>query len=153
MKLPFAAALVAPAILCGCASSDFDRAPATDLKTIKTAYVVKLGPDQRGIERLIAARLTAMGVASTSGEALNPAQPVDAIVTYADRWRWDFTMYMMQLNIEVRDPQSRSVIAAGRVFRPSLQRKSPEGMVEETLTGIWNAQPKPAKTGQADGRP
>jgi hypothetical protein len=78
-----------------------------------------------------------MGFKSSYGVNDTPASPVDAIITYQDRWMWDITMYMIQLDVQVRDGQTRAVLANGRSFRPSLQRKSPEGMVEEVLLDIF----------------
>jgi len=124
-------------MLSACATNNATRAPDANLSKLKTFYVVRLPEDGRGIEKLIAARLTAMGYQSASGDATKPAAPVDGIVTYQDRWMWDITMYMIKLDIQIRDASSGAILAKGEVMRPSLQRKSPEGMVEETLGVIF----------------
>jgi len=62
---------------------------------------------------------------------------VDAIVTYVDRWMWDLTMYMIRLNIQVRDGKSRAILASAESYRPSLERRSTEDMVAETLDAIF----------------
>jgi hypothetical protein len=62
---------------------------------------------------------------------------VDAVVTYQDRWMWDITMYMIKLDIQVHDGKSGAILANGEAMRPSLQRKSPEGMVEEVVGVIF----------------
>ena len=124
-------------MLSDCATNNATKAPDANLSKLKTFYVVRVPEDERGIEKLIAARLTAMGYGSTAGDAPKPAAPVDAIVTYQDRWMWDITMYMIKLDIQIRDGTSGAILAKGEVMRPSLQRKSPEGMVEETLGVIF----------------
>ena len=124
-------------MLSACATNNATRAPDANLSKLKTFYVVRVPEDERGIEKLIAARLTAMGYQSASGDAPKPAAPVDGIVTYQDRWMWDITMYMIKLDIQIRDGTSGAILAKGEVMRPSLQRKSPEGMVEETLGVIF----------------
>jgi len=124
-------------LLGACATNNAVKAPDANLGKLKTFYVVRLPADERGIEKLIAARLTAMGYQSTSGDAASPAAPVDALVTYQDRWMWDITMYMIKLDIQVRDGTSGMILAKGEVMRQSLQRKSPAGMVEETLGVIF----------------
>jgi hypothetical protein len=124
-------------LLSACATSNSARAPDVDLNRFKTFYVTRLSSDERGIEKLIASRLTAMGYESSSGDAPTPPSPVDAIVTYQDRWVWDLTTYMIRLNIQIRDGNTGAVVANGEVMRPSLQRKSPEGMVEETLGVVF----------------
>ncbi len=113
------------------------KAPGTDLSMLKTFYVQRLPADTRGIEKLIAERLKMMGNTATSGDPAVPPSPVDAIVTYQDKWMWDITMYMIKLDIQVRDGKTGLVLASGESIRPSLQRKSPEGMVEEVLTNTF----------------
>ena len=123
-------------VVSGCASMDSSKAPGANLSSFHTFYVKRLPDDSRGIEKLIASRLTMMGFQATSGDADVPPVPVDAIVTYQDRWMWDITMYMIQLDVQIHDKTGMAV-ANGRSMRPSLQRKSPEGMVEEVLTNIF----------------
>ena len=119
-----------------CASPTLEakKMPGADLSPLKTVYVERLAADERGIDQLIASQLTRMGFAVTN--SLTAPQP-DAIVTYQDRWMWDITMFMVQLNIQVRDGQTKLVLANGQSWRPSLERKSPEEMVEEVLMIIF----------------
>lgn len=125
------------ALLAACASMEANKVPGADLASMKTFYVQKLPADQRGVDMLISDRLNAMGYKSRFGAAdLNPGD-IDGLVTYQDRWRWDITMYMLQLEVQVRDPKTQAVVASGKSFRPSLQRKTPEGMVEEVMTAIF----------------
>ena len=86
--------------------------------------------------KVISDRLNAMGYQSTYG-ASTPKE-TDSIVTYQDRWMWDITMYMIRLTIQIRDGKSRAILASAESYRPSLERKSPEGMAEEVLTEIFN---------------
>lgn len=122
----------------GCSSTlQAKKMPGTDLSKLKTFYVQKLAEDGRGIEQLIARRLTHMGFTAASGASETPSSPVDTIVTYQDKWMWDITMYMIQLSVQLRDPQSRMVLATGDSMRTSLVRKDPEGMVDEVLAEIF----------------
>jgi hypothetical protein len=136
-RLAHLAILLATALLAACATANFARAPDADLHKLKTFYVVRVPEDERGIEKLISKQLLTLGFQCTSGDAPTPASPVDAIVTYEDRWMWDITMYMIKLSIQVHDGATGAILANGEVMRPSLQRKSPEGMVEETLGVVF----------------
>ncbi len=98
------------------------------------------GPMNRGIEAMIAAELNAMGKTATSGAAAKPVSPVDAVVTYQDKWMWDITMYMLELTIDLRSPETNYKFATGRSFRTSLARKSPEEMVAEVLGEIFSTE-------------
>lgn len=113
------------------------KVPGADLSRLKTFYVQKLPADERGIEQLIAKELIKTGHVSSFGSEEKPSSLVDAIVTYQDKWMWDITMYMLQLSIQIRDGKDRTVLATGESLRPSLVRKSPEGMVEEVIGEIF----------------
>jgi hypothetical protein len=124
-------------LLSACATLESAKAPDANLKGLKSFYVVQETGDDHGLDKLIAARLTSMGYAATCGEAPQPASHVDAIVTYQDRWMWDITMYMIKLDVQMHDGESGAVIARAQAMRPSLQRKSPESMVQEVLGEIF----------------
>lgn len=123
----------------GCAKvvikSDAD--PSVDLSALNTFYVQKFAADQRGLEKIIADKLNVMGFQATSGGGAVPPAPVDALVTYKDRWMWDLTNYMLEINIEFRNPETNFMFASGRSYRTSLARKSPEGMIEEVLRDLF----------------
>jgi hypothetical protein len=113
--------------------------PGTDIKALKSFYIVKQPKDSRGIEKLISVNLIKKGLTATDGP--EPQQPVkaDAIVTYVDKWMWDITTYLLELTITVRNPINNFPLAVGNSFHTSLTRKSPEEMVDEVLTNILNA--------------
>ncbi len=127
----------------GCVNTELtaDVDPSSDLVGLNTFYVAKFGEDDRGIEAVIAAELNAMGKTATSGVDPKPPFPVDAVVTYQDKWMWDITMYMLELNIDLRDPETNYKFATGRSYRTSLARKSPEEMAAEVLGKIFGVEP------------
>lgn len=124
----------------GCASVDSTRVPGSSLDSIKTLYVQRLPADQRGVEKIIADELTKMGLASSYGDAADPPYLVDALVTYRDNWQWDITMYMLRLNVQIRDPYTKILMAEGESYRPSLERKPPRVMAQEVLASIFSEQ-------------
>lgn len=125
-------------VMSGCASVSSEIAPGASLAGIETVYVQKLPADERGIERVIADQMNLLGYKSSYGESEQPPGPVDAVLTYQDKWMWDITMYMLRLDIQVRDAADGSVMASGQSYRPSMQRRSPEVMAREVLEEIFN---------------
>ena len=127
--------LILATLFSGCSKTVLksDADPNVDLSALKTFYVRKFEPDNRGLEKKIAAKLEKLGYQASSGAQDKPTAPVDAIVTYTDRWMWDITMYMLEINIQFRNPQNDYVYATGNSYRTSLVRKSPEYMIEEVL--------------------
>lgn len=126
-------------LMVGCSKaiikSDCD--PNIDLAKLKTFYVRKLPAEEMGLEKIIAGKLNEFGFQATSGVHSTPPHPVDAIVTYRDRWMWDITMYMLEINIKFRNPQTDYVFANGKSYRTSLARKSPEEMIDEVLRDMF----------------
>lgn len=106
------------------------------LDKIKTVYVTKLPPDGRGVNELIADKLRTRGLTVTTGPGKR--EDVDAVVTYADKWMWDITMYMIELTITIRDPKTDFALASGNSFHTSFTRKSPREMVDEVVDNIFN---------------
>jgi hypothetical protein len=123
--------------LTACASLHATKAPSADLSKIKTVYVQKLEGDGYDVYQVITAQLNARGFKATTGASADPPEPVDAIITYVDRWMWDLAMYMIRLNIQVRDGKTRAILGSGESYRPSLERRSKEEMVAETLDAIF----------------
>ncbi len=132
--------LFAAALFSGCSVIQLtaDVSPGTNLGEAKKFYVVHAPKDDRGIDRLIADRLNLMGKQASYGDKSGIPAEVDAIVTYQDKWMWDMTMYMIELNIQLRRPKTEMSMASGHSLRTSLARKSPPQMVEEVLTAIFS---------------
>jgi hypothetical protein len=78
-----------------------------------------------------------MGYQTTTGLETDVPQGVDATITYQDRWMWDITMYMLKLNVQIKDHKTGFLLAEGESYRPSLQRKSPEEMAKEVLESLF----------------
>lgn len=117
----------------GCATTSANRAPGADLSTIKKIHVVKLPKDERGVNKHFTDQLALMGYQATTGEASAVPADADAVLTYQDKWMWDITMYMIELNAQIRHPKTEMMMTNARSYRPSLQRKSPPEMVREVL--------------------
>lgn len=134
---------ITAAITSGCAvnraTAHID--PATNLSALKTLHVKKFADDNANTETLIADRLRAQGVKVTADPQTPPAG-VDGVVTYVEKWMWDITMYMLELTVVIRDPQSDFPLATGNSYHTSLTRKSPKEMVDEVIGNIYKEQNK-----------
>lgn len=125
----------------GCATTSGTVVAGADISRVKKIYVVKLPKDERGVNQHFADRLVALGYQATTGEASATPADIDAILTYQDKWMWDITMYMIELNAQLRQPKTEMMMANARSFRPSLQRKSPPEMVDEVLVNLLPKKP------------
>ena len=64
---------------------------------------------------------------------------IDASVSYDDRWFWDMSNYMIELNLIIREPQTGYPMAEGESIRTSLARKNPKDMAKEIIDSIFNS--------------
>lgn len=128
-------------ITTGCANRATATLTAgTDLGKVKNFYIVQTSEDKE-THSLIKANLEKRGFTTTTGPEMKSPYNSDAVVTYTDKWMWDITMYMLELTINFRNPTNNFPIAVGNSMHASLTRKSPEEMVDEVLTNIFNAKP------------
>ena len=136
-----------------CTSGCSNRATATlepgaNLSAIKSYYVVHQPKDTHGIHNLIRDRVVKEGFNASAGPELPQAtHKADSVITYIDRWMWDITLYLLELTVTLRDANNNFPLAVGNSFHTSLTRKSPEEMVEEVMTNIFNAAKEAAKPG------
>ena len=138
--LKLAAALAVVTLLAtGCANrATATISPSSDLSALKTMYVKHYPSDNSGVDMEIADRLRSRGVAVTTGSA-QPSGNFDAIVNYRDQWRWDITMYLLELTIDIRDPKTHALLATGNSHHTSLTRLSQTEMVNEVINNIYNS--------------
>lgn len=110
--------------------------PTTNLSALKTMYVQHYESDNSGVNTEIADQLRSKGITVTTGTGA-PPKNIDALVTYVDTWRWDITMYMLDLKIAIRDPNTEYLLASGDSLHTSLTRKSQTEMITEVLNNIY----------------
>lgn len=150
-RIPAILALAAVVLLgSGCAvnRATATLTPGADLTKVRSVYIEKEKGDDRAIDLILKKNLEKRGYTVTAGDAPKPDKPVDAILSYVDRWMWDITMYMLELTVTLRDPANSFPMAVGNSYHTSLTRKSPEEMVDEVLGNIFS----PVKTAAAPAR-
>lgn len=139
--LKFACALtVLTLFLSGCAIVDLrsSRLPDTDISELKTFYVIANDEDPGKVHQSVSDAIVELGFESSSGPKSQTPDNIDALVSYDDRWFWDITNYMIELNLIIRDPKTYYPLAEGESIRTSLARLSPKDMSKEILESIFN---------------
>jgi len=133
----FAALILVAALASGCAvnraTANID--PSANVSALKTMYV-KIEPEDKQTYSLIVDKLRGKGVNVTAGAEATPPG-VDAVVTYVDKWMWDITMYMLELTVVIREPNTNFPLATGNSLHTSLTRLSPKEMVDEVIDNIY----------------
>ena len=141
MKLTRASGLLAlmavTLVFSGCATALSTR-KAVDLAPFKRIFVESRLSDNHRLDAIIATELRALGYDATFGVAtMRPEQGVDAIVSYEDRWQWDFKDYLIEMKIDVRDVRTNKPLATGSYFQASLRTKRPPEVVRLILTPLF----------------
>lgn len=131
--------LLALIILSGCShivETNFD--PEFTSKTFSKVYIQKGDNDNKfHVYREIKDELELLGYEVSVGTEKTPKYPVDLILTYQDRWYWDMTMYLLELNIQAIDPDGYVSLADSKVRRTSLIRKNRKEMVKEVFSELF----------------
>lgn len=145
--IPFAAVIFIPLAFNSCAhTSDRQFAPGYSdarLSNLKTFYVRNDSEDKEDKQQLatdLVSELNSLGYKATTGSSQRPPSKVDAVMSFSDQWMWDVTMYMLSLELQLREPGSDAVLATAKTVRTSLVRKSQKEMVRETLTKLLKNQ-------------
>lgn len=140
MRATISLVAVSSLFLAGCVNiSTAQVDPSTNINSLKTMYVQQSSSDQRGVSSLIADKLRTKGVQVTTGTSEEPKTKVDALVTYKDVWIWDWSAYLLDLSIVIKDPKSDQMIASGNSRHGSMTRLSPPEMVSEVVEKIYSS--------------
>ena len=123
-------------LLTGCINSAHKSInPTADLSNIKIIHVEQFARDSRGLDKVIAEQLRAMGYTASTGDTI--PENSDAIITYRDKWRWDMSMYLLSISIKIRDPDTLFPMANAISLHTSVTRQSPSTMIREALNNIF----------------
>lgn len=133
--------IVVVLLLSGCAIVELrsSKLPDADISGLKSFYVVANDEDPGKIYESVTDAFNEMGFTATSGPKSEMPENIDASVSYDDRWFWDMSNYMIELNLIIREPQTGYPMAEGESIRTSLARKNPKDMAKEIIDSIFNS--------------
>ncbi len=137
MKHPLSALIVLVSLLAGCSHVTTRTADRVDLKQSQHIWVEHLLTDGHSVDQIIARQLRQRGYDALAGPLTLMPEQTDLIVGYLDRWNFDFTYYMIEIDIQVRAAKGDKLLATGRNFRPSVAGKSPAEMIETVLDKLF----------------
>ena len=109
------------------------------MKAKKSFYVDYEG--KKDLDVVVVDELRSRGYKAVSSKSGAPAQKYDAVITCYDRWCWDITPYLMELQLKVVDPKTQSLVACGESYRPTFQRARPSTVVKQTLQAMLDTPP------------
>jgi hypothetical protein len=120
-------------LLAGCAEFSSRTTPSAKLGSYQHIYVQHSLTDGRGLDGVIAQELQRLGYDASAGPLTLMPKNTELVLLYQDRWSWDFTTYMIELNMQVMTAHSGRMLAEARTFRPSLVGHPPVQLVDQIL--------------------
>jgi len=119
----------------GCAS--VATRTVVDLSRFKKIYVEHKLTDDRHVDEMIVNELTRLGYQASHGPLTMLPENTDAVLTYEDRWEWDFKTYLIEFNVTVRTARTNKKLADGRYYQPTPNSKAPTEVVSKVLTPLF----------------
>ncbi len=119
----------------GCASLDTQK--KAEYSQYHRFYVEHRLTDNHHLDEMIVAELKARGLDASCGPLTMMPEGIEVIVTYADRWEWDFHSYLIELRIELRANITDQPLASGYYHQAPAVTKSPETVVREIIAGLF----------------
>lgn len=126
---------VAALSLVGCASVETRK--IIDLTPFKHVFVEHLLTDDKRVDETIVTELNHLGYVASSGPLTMMPDDADAVLSYEDRWEWDFRSYMIEFNVTVRTARTKKKLADGHYYQPTPNSKSPAEVVSKVLTPLF----------------
>lgn len=119
----------------GCATVETRK--VMSLAPFKRVYVEHRLTDDRHLDEMIVEELKRLGYEASHGPLTMLPDNADAVLTYEDRWEWDFRTYLIELNITVQTARTKKKLADGRYFQPSPRPKPPVEVVRTVLEPLF----------------
>ena len=133
---PFLVLLAVLGFATGCASFSSWKDPKAQLQTRQHFYVESELADGHNLHEAIAAELRAMGYNATSGYLTMMPKGTDTIVSFQSRWTWDFSTYLIELDMQIRDAKTGKILATVSYHRPGVGGTSTDTLIKRVLTEI-----------------
>ncbi len=117
-------------LLSGCVSYDSHVVPGKGLDGVKHFFVLSNLNDNHGIAQNIEAALKIRGNEAESGPMTMIPDEAQAIVSYEDRWEWDFGDHLIFLQLTARNRKTGDLLGSVR-----YGAKIPKGKTTAVVIG------------------
>ncbi|MEO6874640.1 MAG: hypothetical protein ABI222_07440 [Opitutaceae bacterium] len=122
-------------LFAGCSSLDTHQ--AADYSHVRRIFVEHRQTDNHHIDELIVAELKSRGYDASCGWPTMMPDTTEAIISYEDRWQWDFNSYLIDLNLQLRANFTDKPLAHGHYHQASAATKSPANVVREIVDPLF----------------
>jgi hypothetical protein len=134
-------------LLAACSHLDTRVAPAAKLAGYHNVFVEHELSDGRSIDLFIMRKLQGMGFTAASGPLTMKPPEAELVVSYQEHWTFDFTTYIIEIDMEVHDARTGRELAVGHYFHPSITREYTSEVVDPLIEELFGSKPKKAASG------
>ncbi len=121
----------------GCASVTHETAPKVNLANYHHFFVEHRLVDDHHVDEYIVQELQRLGLDASSGPLTMKPDNTDAIITYVDRWQWDFKTYMIEFTAQIYDARTDKPLARLRYYQPTVTSKDPGEVAHAVLAPLF----------------
>ena len=93
-------------LFAGCTAVNTHVDKGRHLADVRHFFVVSNLNDNHGIDESIVRALKARGLQAENGPLTMMPDSAQTVISYDDRWAWDFSNHMIRVQIAAQDPQS-----------------------------------------------
>lgn len=129
--LPWFACLLL--LLAGCSSYTAQALNPKALAGVKAFFVQANSNDNHGIARQIQLALQAEGCTAETGPLTMMPDDAKLIITYDDRWSWDFGDYLGYMQITARNRSTQQAIASATYSAKIPGKKNSSAIIGELV--------------------
>ena len=104
-------------LLTGCTAVSSHVDKGRHLAGVRHFFVLSNLNDNHAIDESIVRALKTRGFQAESGPFTMMPDTAQALITYEDRWAWDFSNHMVHLKIAAQDPQALQPYASAVYHR------------------------------------
>jgi len=138
----FSMTILGVVLLAGCASYTAHVEPGAQFSKYRRFWVKSNLDDNHGLDRLLVQALKARGYEAEHGPLTMMPREAEAVVSYRDRWTWDFKNHMTSLEVTVQDVRSERQVAVASFVGPASMTITPLEVVERLVRDLEKATPK-----------
>ena len=126
----------------GCASYDTQVARGQSLAGLQRFFVVSNLNDNHALDHRLAEAIKSRGFTAEVGPLTMMPDDTQAIISYQDRWAWDFGDHLVYLAINARDARSNAPVSAV-TFSAKIPLREPAPVTVDRLVDRLFAGKKP----------
>jgi hypothetical protein len=128
----------------GCTHLETRLAPAAKLASYRNVFVEHELSDGRSIDLFIMRKLQSMGFVAAAGALTMKPPEAELVVSYQEHWTFDFTNYIIEIDMQVHDARTGRELAVGRYFHPAITHEYTSEVVDPLIDQLFGQKATPA---------